>query len=259
MCFVNILPTAAAGEAVPPWSSSFQLLATGGADGDRFGSSVAISNATALVGAPQHDFQGNNSGAAYLFDATLGSQVHKLVATDQAPFDQYVDDKFGFAVALGSGRTLITAPNDGEFGSGAGAVYAFDASTGLQTQKFVASDIVGGEQLGYSVAISGNTAVVGALTAQGFAGASGVGAAYVFTHNGSNWSYDYKLAIDDPDSTQDGDMFGWSVDLDGTTAIVGGRDEFGNAGTAYLFDTSTGTQLAKLSAAANGVTGLGDT
>ena len=101
--------------------------------------------------------------------------------------------------------------------------------------------------------------MVGALTANGHLGASGVGAAYVYEYVGSDWQYERKLTINDPLSLQDGDMFGWSVAVDGTTAVVGGRDEFGNAGIAYVFDTVTGSQTAKLSASDNLITGLGDT
>ena len=62
----------------------FKLLADDGAADDNFGLSVAISGTTAIVGAWWHDDNGSDSGSAYLFDATTGQQITKLLPDDGA-------------------------------------------------------------------------------------------------------------------------------------------------------------------------------
>ena len=240
------------------WDSSYKTAGLDSANGDRLGFSVALNQSRALVGAPRHGAQGTNSGTAYLFDVVTGSQIFKLLPNDAPPYGQYANDWFGHSVALNQGEILVGAPFDDQNGSDAGAIYAFDGTNGVQHQKLIAESLTGGENFGYSVAVEGDTAVVGALTDSGLGGALGVGAAYVYEFNGTGWSESHKLLINDPLSLDDGDLFGWSVDISGNTAIVGGRDHLGNSGTAYLFDTNTGSQIAKLSAADAGVSGLGD-
>jgi hypothetical protein len=90
-----------------------------------------------------------------------------------------------------------------------------------------------GDQYGYSVAISGSTAVVGA---------PGTGAAYVFVGSGTTWSEQAKLTPKHgPAAT-----FGWSVAISGSTAVVGQP----GTGAAYVFVRSSTTwkQQAKLTA-----------
>lgn len=93
----------------------------------------------------------------------------------------------------------------------------------------------GGDHFGFSVALDGDTALVGAHFDE-HPNSSGAGSAYVFTRSGSRWTQQAKLAPEDGD---DGDHFGWAVALDGDTALVGARDdEHPNgfaAGSAYVF------------------------
>ena len=132
----SALPIASANVGQLPWHQSHQLLANDGANGDQFGSAVNLDNGVAIVGAPEHGLQGSNAGAAYLLDTISGTQTHKLLATDQMPYDQYTGDKFGFSVALDGNRALVSAPLDDEFGPDSGAIYAFDLHpvTGVPTQ-----------------------------------------------------------------------------------------------------------------------------
>ena len=119
---------------------------------------------------------------------------------------------------------------------------------GVENVKLVAFDGAGGDRFGWSAAISGDYAIVGAPSS----GLLAVGAAYVFVRNGSFWTQQAKLTADDG---QNFDQFGWSVDIDGDYAIVSSyRDNIGsnsNQGSAYIFvrsDTSW-TQQAKITAA----------
>jgi|APTNR8051073442_1049403.scaffolds.fasta_scaffold08948_2 outer membrane protein assembly factor BamB len=153
-----------------------KLTPTDPADGDRFGKSVAIENDLVLVGADSEDGSGSDRGAAYLFSLNSGNQIHQFRSSDTED-----GDEFGTSVALSSGIALAGAPL--ENGEGAqdcqrGAFYAFDAVTGAELEKFVASDTADGDQLGFSVALAGRVAVAGAHLENGEG--SNRGAAYVY-------------------------------------------------------------------------------
>ena len=214
-----------------------KLLATDGAAVDEFGFSVAISGATAIVGALRDDDNGNASGSAYLFDTTTGRQITKLLPDDGA-----ADDLFGVSVAISGATAIGGAWGDDDNGPNSGSAYLFDTTTGQQIAKLLADDGAASNLFGVSVAISGTTAIVGAMwdDDNGFSS----GSAYLFdTTSGRQIA---KLLPDDGTAF---DLFGRSVAISGTIAIVGapGDDDNGSAsGSAYLFDTTTGRQVAKL-------------
>jgi len=135
---------------------------------------VAISGNTALVGARLDDDGGNESGSAYLFDITTGLQLAKLTASDAA-----AGDRFGSSVAISGNVALIGAFSNDDAGDSSGSAYLFDITTGLQLAKLTASDAALGDEFGFSVAISGNTALVGALFDDD--GGFDSGSAYLYT------------------------------------------------------------------------------
>jgi hypothetical protein len=114
--------------------------------------------------------------------------------------------------------------------------------------KLTASDAVHGDHFGYSVAISGDVAIVGAPKSRDAGNNSG--SAYIFVRNGNTWEEQAKLTASD--AAQD-DFFGLSVAINGDVAIVGAHlnDDAGNAsGSAYVFvrNGDTWQQQAKLTA-----------
>ncbi len=214
----------------------FKLLADDGAAEDWFGRSVGISGATAIVGAFGDDDNGSMSGSAYLFDTTTGRQIAKLLADDGA-----VEDRFGLHVAISGGITIVGAHRDDDNGDNSGSAYLFDIRTGQQIAKLLPDDAAAGDGFGISVAISGAIAIVGAVWDDDNGDASG--SAYLFdTTSGRQIA---KLLPDDGAAL---DYFGTSVAISGATAIVGAypEDDNGDPGFAYLFDTTTGRQIAKL-------------
>ena len=103
--------------------------------------------------------------------------------------------------------------------------------------KLVASDVGSYQSFGYSVAIDGNLAIVGAMEHS-----SNTGAAYIFQNTGSGWTQIKKLTASDGNVD---DYFGCSVGISGNTAIVGARNTQNIGGTytgsAYIFqDTGLG-------------------
>ena len=218
----------------------FKLLPNDGAAEDQFGVSVAISGATAIVGAWRDDDNGTDSGSAYLFDINTGQQIAKLLANDGA-----ADDRFGRSVALSGTLAIVGAPLDDDNGANSGSAYVFDISdpaNPAQLFKLLADDGAAFDGFGVSVAISGTTAIVGAWQDDDNGPTSG--SAYLFdTTTGRQIA---KLLPNDGAAV---DRFGLSVAISGATAIVGawGHDDNGNnSGSAYLFDTTTGAQIAEL-------------
>ncbi|QDT00671.1 FG-GAP repeat protein [Adhaeretor mobilis] len=216
-----------------------KLTANDAAAVDRFGGSVAISGNTALVGAFGNDDGGSSSGSAYLFDITTGNQLAKLTADDAA-----VSDSFGWSVAISGNTALVGAFLDNDGGGSSGSAYLFDVSTGNQLAKLTAEDATAGDSFGYSVAINGNTALIGAHRDDDEGSDSG--SAYLFDVTTGNQLT--KLTANDAAAN---DRFGFSVAISGGTAIVGAvfdDDGGSSSGSAYLFDVTTGNQLAKLTA-----------
>lgn len=215
-----------------------ELIATDNASGDRFGNSVAIDSGRVLVGAEGDDTDenGNSSGSAYLFDAATGNQIAKLIAADGSDGEQ-----FGFAVALSGDLAIVSAPGDEDNGVFSGSAYIFDAATGAQTLKLVPVDGNAEDRFGYAVAISGNTALVGALFDDDAGEDSG--SAYLFDATTGE-----QIAKLSPDDASAGDLFGAAVAITGDTAIIAAIGQNGATGAVYLFSISTGVQLAKITA-----------
>ncbi len=215
----------------------FKLLPSDGAAFDEFGRSVAISGTTAIVGASGDDDNGIESGSAYLFDTTTGQQLFKLLPSDGA-----ADYVFGNSVAISGTTAIVGASGDDDSGIESGSAYLFDTTTGQQLLKLLPSDGAALDNFGFSVAISGTTAIVGAI-GDGDNGEFS-GSAYLFdTITGQQL---FKLL---PNDGAADNVFGNSVAISGTTAIVGAwQDDYnGNqSGSVYLFDTTTGQQLFKL-------------
>lgn len=167
--------------ATGAWSQKAKFLASDGAEGDQFGWDVALENATALIGARSDDNEnGADAGAAYVFvrTGTGWEEQAKLTASDGG--DQ---DSFGASVALdGDGALIGVDSAKNATGTATGAAYAFHRSapgTWDQQVKLTASDGQDGDQLGWSVALDWDTALVGAPLDDNVKGGD-AGSAYVF-------------------------------------------------------------------------------
>lgn len=205
----------------------FKLTASDANIQDRFGVSVAISGNIAIVGAEHDD---GYTGAAYIFDTQTGEELFKLVADDA---DQ--NDFFGKSVAISGNTAIIGAPRDEDAGSQVGSVYIFDVQTGQQLFKVLPSDVTGSVSFGTSLAVSGNTAIVGGLY-------------YAYLIDIQTGVELLTLAGDGESSPHD---FGASVGISERWAMVGapgGTFTSEISGSAYLFDLASGRQIAKFNA-----------
>jgi outer membrane protein assembly factor BamB len=213
-----------------------KLIASNPAVGDQFGESVAIADHVAFVGAPNTDRAGANSGSVYVFDLKTGTEEAELV-----PSDASVLAHFGNSVAADGFHLLIGAYEDSEAADGAGAVYVFDIEDFEERRKLTASDAFAFDAFGFSVAVAGDFAVVGAPFANGLKGR-----AYVFDLTSGE-----ELRKIEPASLATVDAFGQALDADGAVAVIGSpNDDEGatNAGAAYVVDLETGTVVWKLRA-----------
>ena len=215
-----------------------KLFADDGAQYDSFGHSVAIENGLIAVGATGDDDNGDHSGSVYLFSAITGVQIAKL-----QPSDGRVSQVFGSSIAIDNGIIAIGASQDGDNGPNAGAAYLFNASTGAQMFKLLPNDGEAQDMFGNSIDIDNGIVVIGAAGDDdtGFA----AGSAYLF--NASTGTQIAKLYASDGDSA---DLFGNSVSIVRGVAAIGVRWRDGDNGeaygSAYLFDAFNGVQIVKL-------------
>ena len=262
---------------------------------DRFGRSVAISGDTVVIGAPNEDSAAtgangdqtsnaaSNSGAVYVFVRTGATWAQQAYLKASNPG---TDDQFGCSVAI-SGDTVIVGAveedsaatgvngdqsNNGAVFSGAAYVFTRNGTTWTQQAYLKASNTGAEDAFGESVAISGDTAVVGARgegsNATGVNGnqsnnsAGGAGAVYVFTRSGTAWTQQAYLKASNAEAN---DFFGCSVAISGDTMVAGASredstapgvngDQSNNAGAyvgaAYVFvrNGTAWTQQAYLKA-----------
>lgn len=232
---------------------------------DWFGSAVAASGDTVVVGAPgedsnasgvngdQSDDSALSTGAVYVFVRSGGGWVQQAYLKASNPD---ASDAFGVAVAVSGDTVVVGGPGEDSDATGvngdegdnsspeSGAAYVFvrQGTTWHQQAYLKASDTDPHDSFGASVAVSGDRIVVGAALND-----LSTGSAYVFARNGSAWTEEGILLASNQETL---DRFGWSVGISGDTAVIGaplessattgvGGDESNNnapwAGAAYVF------------------------
>ena len=233
-------------EPVAGWKSTSaftaKLTASGGANGDAFGGTVAISENTIFVGAHDAKVGGNaGQGAVFVFEepaagwATTSTFAARLTASDA-----HADAEFGSGLAVLGETVVVGAPALAGSGS---AAYVFVrppsgwATTAAFDAKLTGPDAPQVDGFGLSVAISEDTIVVGAPYTGVFP-ADNQGAAFVFSKPASGWqttsAFDAELTASDGARL---DFFGSSVAISGRTVAVGASREIdlNETGFAYVF------------------------
>ncbi len=259
------------------WSQQAYLKASNTEAGDEFGYTVAISGDTIIVGAPLEDSNatganGNqsdnstpDSGAAYVFVRNAGNWSQQAYLKSSNPD---IADLFGWSVGISNDTAVVGAwleasangnqSDNSAAVSGAAYVFARNAGNWSQQAYLKASNKEAGDAFGWTVAISGETIIIGAPFEAGIPGnqnnnsASSSGAAYVFARNAGIWNQQAYLKASNSEA---GDAFGWSVGISDNSIIVGAPFESSNAtgvngnqsdnsasvaGAAYVFTGSAG-------------------
>jgi hypothetical protein len=216
------------------WILQDKLVHSLGSAGDRFGTSVALdpTGDYLVVGSPSDDVLGNGSGSTVVFGRTSSGWIE---LSTQQPTGGAAGDAFGTSVAFGSGFFVAGAPGHDASGSDSGAGFVFHQVLGAWVQEaaLTARDATGGENLGFSVAASGGSCVLGAY-ADGHYGVTH-GATYEYQELGGAWTFMAKLV---PADGQAGDSFGYAVSMADENVLVGAEqdDDSGvNAGSAFIF------------------------
>ncbi|HOX47521.1 MAG TPA: hypothetical protein PK668_28265 [Myxococcota bacterium] len=231
---------------VAVWSQEQKLTSSDGRAGDHFGAAAAASGDTVVIGAPEDDDRGADSGSAQVFvrSGLTWPRQQVLLAPDGA-----AGDSFGVAVAISGDTLVVGADGNAASASLSGAAYVFVRSGATWTlqQKLTASDAEANDHFGWSVAISGNTILVGAPYNDS---PSMSGSAYVFVRSGAVWTEQQKLIAPDAAAS---DFFGAVVSLDVNSALIGAYydDDLGaDSGSTYVFVRSgtTWTLQQKLTA-----------
>lgn len=226
-----------------------KLTASDGAGDASFGSSVSISGTTGIIGAQRDMEKGYLTGAAYLFrnlDTATGSitQNAKLTASDPSN-----SGAFGAATAVSGNLGVVGSSVGNGLNSKAGAAYLYrnlDTASGSITEdaKLVVSDGKNGDRLGGSVAISGSTALIGAV-GEGNKGRF-TGAAYFYQdldNGGTSYTETLKIIASDGAGSA---SFGSSVAMDGDNFLIGATSADGikeDSGAAYSGSISSMTTV----------------
>jgi hypothetical protein len=260
----NIEKTGAAYVYVKPssgWGNMTQTaMLTPSDGGEGFGTSVAISGDTIIVGAANASNlfpQTQGPGAAYIFVKPASGWTDMTETAKLAASDGANGDAFGYNVSM-SGNTAAVGALFAHSGAGAAYVFVKPASGWskmTQTAELTASDATTFDNMG-SVAIHGNTVVTGAYGHNNF-----MGAAYVFVKPSTGWKNMTQRA--ELKSTKANQIYGFSVATDGKTAIVGAVGANQGIGAAFLYVKrasgwkSTSKFTARLTASSSsGVSGL---
>ncbi len=216
------------------WQFETTLLTSDGQGGDLLGT-VALDGNRIVAGAIGADDANptnpeTNSGAAYVFvrSGTSWTEEAKLVPSDTSP-----GDLFGSAVAI-EGDTILIGASELDPGGGAepGAAYVYQriGAAWVEQQKLVPSGATAAWRFGFSVGLSGDSALVGAPS-----GALG-GAVEVYEFDGTQWVWTEQLT--DP-AGECCSQFGRSLELSGDLAVIGAPGSTGpsgdQVGTAYVF------------------------
>ena len=204
------------------WSQCAALMQFDAAVGDLFGDTVAIDDDVIVVGATTDD---SGKGSAYVYrEAGQEWEIEaKLIASDGAE-----NDNFGKSLGVSGNFIVVGATGNAEVAAGAGAAYVFRFERGLWSEeaKLLAPDGQFNDRFGRSVAIWGDTLLVGAQKDDDAGSESG--SVYVFGLNEGAWEFEDKLVASDASS---GHEFGISAAMHADVAIIG---TFGD-NSAYVF------------------------
>jgi trimeric autotransporter adhesin len=255
---------------VDPVIQQARLTASDGAAGDMLGTATAISadGTTIVAGSPGATINGHSAqGAVYVFAKPAtgwqnATQTAKLTASGGAAGDLLggFGNQGANSVAVSATGATIVAGAAGAYNGAPGAVYVFTRpSTGWHNQtqaaKLTASHGGPTDNLGASVAISGNVIASGAPEAT-VNGQQIQGAVYIFTKPSGGWCNETQAAKLTAANGAQGDYLGDAVGISGPIVVAGfGATVNGNQGqgAGYVFTKpGTGwhneTQTAKLTA-----------
>ena len=242
---------AVAATAVAQRSTPVQVVHPSGSASDLMGNSIAIDGDTMVVGVSNDDVIATDQGSALVYRWTGSGWAYEATLT---AIGAAAADYFGTSVAI-SGDTIVVGAYADDVGAvvdqGSAYVFIRSGTTWTQQARLTAADGAAGDNFGFSVTISGNTAVIGA-NYDDVGSNTDQGSAYVFTRSGNIWSQQAQLVATGGSA---GDHFGsCAVISENTVAIGASTDDVGSntdQGSVFIFTQSgtTWSQQAKLTVA----------
>jgi uncharacterized protein (DUF736 family) len=209
----------------------------------RFGISVSISGNTILSGAAGST---SSIGSTYIFIKPTGDWVDATQNAILTASDGQKGDLFGSSVTIFEDTVIVGAYGDTIEGNDQqGSAYVFIKPTGgwidaTQIAKLTASDSEAVDWLGWSVALGGDTIVVGAPWKK--VGADDdQGSAYVFVKPDEGWEDMTQTEVLTANDGEAGDALGWSVAIDEGTIVAGAYsdsfDDKKEQGSVYVYNS----------------------
>lgn len=189
----------------------------------RFGAAVAISDSAAIVGAPYAD-------AVYFFDSQDGDFHHRI---SQAVDGEYF--RFGYSVDVDGEYVAVGNPRDNDHSIDSGAAYLYDFESGSLINKYKARAPAYQDAFGWTVAIDGDTLLVGARD-DDLGQTVDAGSVYLIDIPSGR-----EISIFHAEEIEQEQRFGQSLALHGSIAIVGAQEEDTGrriTGSVYAFDVS---------------------
>ncbi len=216
------------------WTLRSALIPPGLNEEDGYGNALCLRGNLAVIGAPQRDTSGVNSGSVFTFEY----QGHWVLEEELSPIGTTAGDAFGSAVSVDRGRLVVGSPKDANF-SGRARVFRYSIQTSSWEfeDTLKASDEEAGDHFGTTVALSLDAIVIG-VPGDGIGGA-----AYVFRDSGERWFEEVKLAEPNPVF---GNGFGVAVASDGAITLVGAPLSGASDGRVYPFVIGAGDCNAPL-------------
>jgi Ca2+-binding RTX toxin-like protein len=203
---------------------------------NNYGSSVAISDAYSVVGAPSFTSTNTYEGTAFIY----GVNGPHYMLTNPVPEDY---SSFGVTLEINNTQAIIGVIGADTLGiNSSGAAHLYDLDTGNILFSFQSPNVVAGNGFANDVDISDNYIAIAEQNND--TGGSNSGAVHIYnTSDGS-----FARTITNP-SANSSDYFGYSIALEDNIMVVGARydDTSGsNSGAAYIYDVSTGARLFTL-------------
>ncbi len=229
---------------------------------DLFGTSIAISGNTIIVGA--EGYSNTDIGAAYVYVEPAGGWTNMTETAKLTSSDGAIGDAFGQGVAINGSTIVVGAPDHAVAGVTQGAAYVFVEPSGgwtsmTQTAELTVSNNTQNASFGGSVGIDGNTLVVGAYGAN-TGNLQETGAAFVFVRPPAGWSNSSTPAAElSASNAANGEDFGVQTAISGNTIVVGSNTV--NPGLYVFVEPSGGwtnsTETAQLTLGHRYITSFG--
>lgn len=202
------------------WCQQARLDAPTPDSGDQFGTAVALSGDTALIGTPNFDHNGAEAGGAVLVFQRDGDTW--LAAAQLNATDPTWHAGFGRSLAISNDTVVIGAPQDRNAENVAvGAAFVFTKAAGVWSEqaKLLGSDNVANGRFGWNVAIEGNTALIGTWAPPDKPGPGlEAGFVYLYARGQGIWAQQARLT---PSAGAPNDQYGISVALSQNDALIG--------------------------------------